>query len=409
MLRRVMSMVDRRWLKQLALLAVVGVSCIVLLAIADTMVREQDDLVNSDFFTFWLGGRLVVAGADPYAEAQWLAGHQQYGSSWFENPIYPYPLPLAILLIPLGLLPVDTAGTIWIWLSEISMLLAVGLLMVIERIPFRLPYLLPIVAGLILWRPVEITLLNGQLGAWLLLLVVIAVVLWTRERWFSGGAVIALVALKPTIGLPLIGLIGIWLIARRAWRAVLGMAIVLGGLVVAGWLRDPNWIGKMLWIGSQKLNYVWGYNPTVWGLGGMACSNTMPCTFLAGAGLSVAVGFMTLFVLLRHSRRYRPLVVVSGIIPVVLLVTPYLWVYDQILLLVSLMLLMSVFVQQGRPYLVIVSPLLGAAVLSLILFTLAFQLGRDTLTALVPLIAWALGMLMGRDAAPTLVASTQSL
>jgi hypothetical protein len=247
------------------------------------------------------------------------------------------------------------------------------------------------------------------LGAWLLLPVVVAIVLWSRGHWLSGGAMLALVALKPTIGLPLIGLTGTWLIARRAWRAVVGVAIVLGGLIVLGWLRDPNWIGKMLWIGSQKLNYVWGYNPTVWGLSGMMCNNTMPCTLYAGAGLSVALGLITLFVLARQPHRYSPALVLSGLIPVVVLTTPYLWVYDQIFLLVPLVVLTSALLRQGRPYLVIVLPFLGTAILSLILFVLAFQLGRDTLTALVPLAVWICVMLFGRNAAPTLIATTQPL
>ena len=378
------------------LLILVGVGCGLLL-LAEIVARQQDYLVNNDFFTFWLGGRMIASGEDPYAEQQWLANHDRYGSTWYENPIYPYPLPLTYLFIPLGLLPLRYAAVMWVWLSEIMILISTWLLMLIEKVPRQARYILPVLAGLVLWRPVQVTLRNGQLGAWLLLLIVLVIYLWNRRRWFSGGLLLALTALKPTIGLPLIGLTGLWLFVRRVWKAILGIILMIGGLFIVGWLRDPQWISKMLWIGSRKLATVWGYNPTTWGMGGVVCNNAMPCTLYVGAGLSLVLVLAALLALLRHARERKPAFVVSIIVPVVVLVTPYLWVYDQILLIVPLILIMGVGIRRGWPYLATALLFPGAAILSLLLLVLAFQLGHDSLSALLPLSVWLMVIIFGRE------------
>jgi hypothetical protein len=65
---------------------------------------RQCDFQSSNFTFFWLAGRMVMEGENPYDETQYLAGHETYGIKWQPNKIFPYPLPLAIFCIPLGLL-----------------------------------------------------------------------------------------------------------------------------------------------------------------------------------------------------------------------------------------------------------------------------------------------------------------
>ena len=71
------------------------------------------DYRNSNFVFFWLAGRMAVTGEDPYNEAQWLAQHEINHVTWQADPVFSYPLPLAVFLAPLGLLPLDAAYVCW--------------------------------------------------------------------------------------------------------------------------------------------------------------------------------------------------------------------------------------------------------------------------------------------------------
>src|SRR3989304_3856649 len=129
------------------------------------------------------------------------------GATWIPNPAFPYPLPLATLMLPLGLFPLDTAYALWIVLSVFAA--AISLLLLIsswddDRGKF---YLLPILAGLAVFRPMLVTLRNGQLGAFLGLVVALVCFTWKRGNWLAGSAVLAMTLLKPTVGVPIVGLL----------------------------------------------------------------------------------------------------------------------------------------------------------------------------------------------------------
>ena len=87
-----------------------------LLAALTTLVAiriiNSIDYHNNDFFTFWLAGHLVATGGNPYASAQWVAGHHEFGVTWIPNQAYVYPLPLSLLFVPLGLLSLKQAYTL---------------------------------------------------------------------------------------------------------------------------------------------------------------------------------------------------------------------------------------------------------------------------------------------------------
>ncbi len=80
--------------------------------IARTIVNSVD-YHNSDFFTFWLSGRLASQGLNPYDRQFWIAGHHQYGATWMPNETFIYPLQVSLLFIPLGLLDLFQAYILW--------------------------------------------------------------------------------------------------------------------------------------------------------------------------------------------------------------------------------------------------------------------------------------------------------
>ena len=81
------------------------------------LVINQVDYPNSDFFTFWLSGRLFSLGENPYDRQVWIGGHHQFGATWIPNATFIYPMPITLLFAPLGLLPLPQAFIIWVILS----------------------------------------------------------------------------------------------------------------------------------------------------------------------------------------------------------------------------------------------------------------------------------------------------
>ena len=78
-----------------------------------TQMSKTFDYHNSNFAFFWLSGRMILQGESPYNETQYLAGHDTYGIKWRPNNIFPYPLPLALIFIPFGLISLANAYILW--------------------------------------------------------------------------------------------------------------------------------------------------------------------------------------------------------------------------------------------------------------------------------------------------------
>ena len=151
--------------------------CVIFLCISIWVVYPQD-YADTDFFSFWLAGYSLLAGKDPYSADWWTLGHHKYGAEWISDATFLYPLPLAIFLIPLGLLSLEQAFVLWVFLSQWLILLAAVLLLRRANWQVHKKYVLPILVGIYLFRPVILTLLHGQLGALFLLILVLMMMLW---------------------------------------------------------------------------------------------------------------------------------------------------------------------------------------------------------------------------------------
>ena len=253
----------------------------VFLLVSAKIVYSQK-YVDTDFFSFWLAGYSLLHGEDPYSTVWWISAHDAFGAEWISDETFLYPLPLAIFFIPFGLLPLDKAYVLWIVLSQFMILFAVMLLLIRANWQGHKQYLLPILAGVFLFRPVIVTLINGQLGALFLLILVILIILWENQHWLYGGLLLPVLVLKPSLGLFIGGLLGVWLIFQMKWKALVGVIVSSLGLCLVGWLYNPNWIQDFLRIRSGKLEQTFGYSPTIWGISGQLCSSKIRCTVTVG-------------------------------------------------------------------------------------------------------------------------------
>jgi hypothetical protein len=116
--------------------------------VAEKIVRWVDYL-NSDFFSFWLSGRMMWTGQSPYFEYDWVQGHIIYGATWISDTSFLYPLPLALFYTPLGLLSLYNAYIIWIISLEVLIVSSVFALFFQLTKSERIKYIIPFLVGVV--------------------------------------------------------------------------------------------------------------------------------------------------------------------------------------------------------------------------------------------------------------------
>lgn len=341
----------------------------------------QDDW---DFFTFWEAPYLLLQGKDAYDASDWVQVHQQYGFPP-ANPTYLYPLPLAILMLPLGLLPPLTAAVLWTALSLVAILFSIQLILSYLRAYLPMSYLLPVLCGIFFFRPVAVTIYINQLDGFILLGLVVGVLLWMRGKSFLGGILIALSVLKPQLGVPVMGLMGLWQLHQRQWKAIAGEVLGLGLLFGLGMLFDSAWLLRWLTIGGNKVSQNFYSTPTLWGLSSMICRPSLDCVRWLGAILALLGIGLIAWILLRknnHDALYSLSVVSVG----ALLVSPYLWVYSQTLLVLPVLMITAEMYRRNAPYLLTATFPLLAALFSFSMVGISTLVGADIPSVLVPLV-----------------------
>lgn len=181
--------------------------------------------------------------------------------------------------------------------------------------------------GALLFRPFVTNLTSGQLAPLLLLLLAGGVSLYTRGRRLWAGLLFACLLLKPNLVVLFLPACGLLLLSRRDWQGLLGLGLGAGGLLVLSWLVRPGW--PLRWLqASAKTSVTFG-TPTLWGL----------IFDLVGPEYWIpvevfAVALMSGVVLLLIVRRCQDWLFGMGLAMCAsLLATPYLWNYDQLLLL----------------------------------------------------------------------------
>jgi hypothetical protein len=378
------------WSQKIQLFTVIAAASMIIYFAAHYYVHLQD-YYNSDFFKLWLGGNLIAKGLDPYNIQTWMAGHDVYNVSWRPNPTYLYPLPLAIFFIPLTLLPFVDAYVLWAFLSIWAIIGTIHILLKLDNSPRIYHLALPLLAGAFLFRPTIVSLRNGQLGPLLLIILSISIYLWQKDRWFAGGAFMALMALKPQLGIPLLALFSLWLILQNRWLALLGSGFTGMLLLLVGLVINPNWPAGFIDASSQRFYETFSYSPTLWGVAGILVNHDYRNTLLYGSIASILLVALVAWLLFHH-RIQSPSVAVAVLIPVALLITPYSWVYDQILLIVPISLVTVCFFKQHFPYLFSAFLLLIIDIIAIALLVLAISLDGDMGSAVVPSISLLLVM-----------------
>lgn len=342
-----------------------------------------------DFTAFWIAGKLTVEGGDPYIQADWIPLYAPYDLGLADNLTFLYPKPILPLFIPFGMMDLHTASILWLILTQMAVFISAWML-IKQWSKRNLLMVIAFFASILLLRSYLVTLVLGQLGGVFLLLLAITAILWQKESWFWGGFVFSLLMLKPQLGLPIIGLVSIWFLSKRYWAFFYGA--VSGGIfmLITGWLIDPQWIQKFIQIGAGKVAATFGYHPTLWGLSGLLCNHSRGCTILLGGTTSFAVLVGVLWLIFQRKYPLSAIQVMSLSILVALLITPYLWVYDQILILIPLSVTIELIIKKTHKLTIpILVPVL-VSLLSLLMLQVAENLNHDVFSVLIPAICLGL-------------------
>ncbi|MBK9778731.1 MAG: DUF2029 domain-containing protein [Anaerolineales bacterium] len=315
---------------------------------ARVQLVQKLDVPNSNFSFFWLAGRMILDGENPYDETQYLAGHDANGIDWRPNRIFPYPLPLTLFCIPLGFFSMKTAYTIWQVISLLLVALTIYLLLSHWREKAQQNLLLPIFFFLLFWSPLYLTTHAGTISILPVMILLAAILLLEKDKSLWAGIVLAFTMLKPPQGFTILLLAGVWFLARRDWKAIKG--IFIGGLIIliTGLIQDPHWIQKFIGASNAVMDRTLGVHSNVWAFAYLGCDGASPCSNLLGGALSVSLLGGASLLLWKNQAQWSAWKAMNLIIPVGFVSTIYLWVYDQLPYIIPIVWIMGTLVQKQR-------------------------------------------------------------
>jgi hypothetical protein len=309
------------------------------------------DFQNSNFAFFWLSGRMLLEGENPYNETQYLAGHETYGIKWQPNKIFPYPLPLAILCIPLGLMSLPTAYLAWQVVTLLIVAWAIFVFLGHWQDDAHGRLLIPIFTAMFFFGPEYLTLHTGSVGALALLAVTGAILLLEKDKSLPAGMLLSLTMLKPPQGLTILLLAGIWFLARRNWKAIYGIAIGGIALLVVGMIQDLMWLIKFQGASEAVMDRTQGVHSNVWAFAYLACGGTSPCwTVIGGISSLILLGLGGLL-LWKNQSKLTDWRAFNIILPLGFVSTIYLWAYDQLPYIIPIVWITGTLVQRKKNYL----------------------------------------------------------
>lgn len=366
------------------------------LALATTLALAAADVPgagyrHSDFFQFWAAPRLILEGADPYDPADWASMYAREATAPVATPPPPgrhiYPLWVALLLLPMGALPLSVAAAGWLVAQLVTVALALRTLVALYGGGRREMFLLfGLAAGS---QPLWLLVGGGNVTGFLLGLFVASLAAALAHRTGRAGIALGLLAVKPhPLGVAVPALL---LVARDRVRLVAAAGIVVAALLVASLALDGAWVGK--WLSSAfDLQGTTGSNATVWTVG-----RAIPLPFLSP--LLAAASLVALVAWWRS--RSDPLLRLAGAIPVSVFVAPHGWSYDHLFLVVTLAAILSRLAQVTGPRRVIghVLAAVAAGPLTWLLYGAALARRGEEWSAITPLIFFGLLVLADRWAA----------
>jgi len=287
-------------------------------------------VATRDSIQYWATGTLLLHGQNPYSVASVQALETSQG--------YPAARPLMLRTPPWSVwmvLPVGLLSAFWAWVVWLAILFAS--LVVSMRICWRMygdgPH--PPAAFLLvgyLFAPVAACLVAGQMGMVLLLGIALFLLLG-QDRPFLAGAALLIPMAKPHIFALLWAILAVWVISRKRWSLLGGIAaaFVLANSIAVAF--DPaifRHYREMLQQQAIQHEFI----PALSGMiRGIFFRRFFWVQFVpTGLGLLWSAWYYWKNRLIWNWRQHGPAVLVVS-----LLTTPYSWMTDEVVLLPAIL------------------------------------------------------------------------
>jgi len=334
-----------------------------------------------DFVAFWSAGRAVARGLSPY-DAQTMAMLQSpagYDESFF-SPYY-YPMWTALAFVPFGMLPLNVAATLWQTLNQMALLGSVVVVLVaLDWRPGAMPFA-ALVCSWVVFHPTLVAFFNDQLSIVILALVCGALFLLTKEQAGVAGCLLALTLIKPQLGIVIVPALLGTMILRRQWIGLLTFGATLALMAGVSQVIEPGWIGGWLNARAEQIG-VGRIVPSLWGLAHDLVPDAWQWVGGAASGL-LLLGFAWAWWRYR-AVEYLPTMLALAV-SVGQAIAPFLWTYDQVLLLLPYTVALAASGERRQRILWRVALGVWVVVLPWILYAVANIRQRTTTNALLPL------------------------
>ncbi len=340
--------------------------------------------VTHDFHALYSGSNLLARGFDPYDEVRWCSetkGLSPEVTNQAGQPLcfvrYAYPLWTAVLLLPLGMMPLELAASLWLALSIAASLAGMRWSWLAVRGQASWAPLFALIV--VFSEPFWLLLVLGQMNG--VLLAIVGYVAWSSARGHDGraGSAAAFAALKPNV-LPLFGLAFVArALARRSTAFFVGAAATFAGLLAISLAARPTWIGEWLReLFGRQIGYAVEYG-TAWGFAAHELGSAAWAPVLIMALVVAVAG-------LARARLREPVALAAVAVPLSLFATPYAWSYDYLTLALSwAVVLVAAGTAERRVRLaLLLALLLVATLLPWLLWIVATARKTEALSAVVP-------------------------
>ncbi|MGA1191869.1 MAG: glycosyltransferase family 87 protein [Bdellovibrionota bacterium] len=291
------------------------------------MLLAEYGFGQHDWSAYWRATHLFFAGEDPYS----LVAHEQFAAKHLEThspnlQIWNPPL-LFPLLLPIAIWSFETSITVLHFVTIfLSALMAWLCFDFISPRPLRWFSALCI----FIFPPMLMNVLIGQLGVIIAFGVFMGVYLLLKRRDFLSGFFFLLASPKPHSWFLIAALVGVIVVSQRRWKVIAGMLTGLLPLLYCCLYVNPDIFS--LWIGMDNNPLPWasvsGVTPLRLWLSSAGYSNDWPLLLIPGAAL-----MLVLFLSIYRGTHWSTEEGIVGVITLSMLVAPFGWGFDQMLLL----------------------------------------------------------------------------
>src|SRR5688572_7291502 len=223
-----------------------------------------------DFHCFWIAGRIVASGGDPYDARQYVPEIVTIPPSPASalhrcGQRLSYPPWTGMALAPFGALPLPAAATLWASLAVMATVLGVSWTW---QLVGRRRSSWPLVALLVVTtEPFARALTEGQFGTFVLALTAGAALSLGSNRDRAAGLYTAALSVKPHTAAGFAAVVLLLAILRRRWRVVGASGAVALALAGLTQLLRPGWLFEFF-AGATELSGSINDRATIWNLAG---------------------------------------------------------------------------------------------------------------------------------------------